>query len=236
MNDKNTLFIKKALSIHGLKYCYDEIDYIKSNIKINIKCNKHQTYFKQRPAMHLQGDGCPTCGLESKRDKFRLTTDQFIKKAQEIHNDTYTYLNTCYGNNNNTKVIITCKIHGDFEQTPRLHLSGKGCQSCALTNKSYTQEGFKKLCIKNNNGSGILYIIRCFNENESFYKVGITSRSIKERYKNKTLMPYNYKIIQETSDLAANIFIFELELKKKLSNYKYKPLIYFSGSATECFT
>ena len=33
--------------------------------------------------------------------------------------------------NNNTKVIITCNIHGDFEQTPDNHFNGAGCSKCA---------------------------------------------------------------------------------------------------------
>ena len=34
--------------------------------------------------------------------------------------------------NNRTKVIITCRIHGDFEQTPNNHLQGdgRGCRKC----------------------------------------------------------------------------------------------------------
>ena len=29
-----------------------------------------------------------------------------------------------------TELIITCPLHGDFEQTPNNHLSGRGCSVC----------------------------------------------------------------------------------------------------------
>jgi hypothetical protein len=30
-----------------------------------------------------------------------------------------------------TKVIIICKEHGEFEVTPRNHLAGQGCPDCS---------------------------------------------------------------------------------------------------------
>jgi uncharacterized protein YeeX (DUF496 family) len=59
----------------------------------------------------------------------KLTTEEFINKASAIHSNLYTYLKAEYVNNK-TKVIITCNIHGDFEQKPNDHMLGKGCQRC----------------------------------------------------------------------------------------------------------
>ena len=41
-------------------------------------------------------------------------TENFIKKSNEIHNNSYSYLKTVYVNYDKDKVIITCKLHGDF--------------------------------------------------------------------------------------------------------------------------
>lgn len=60
----------------------------------------------------------------------KLTTEQFIAKANDVHNNKYTYNKTNYINSR-TKVIITCPKHGDFEQTPANHLYGKGCPKCS---------------------------------------------------------------------------------------------------------
>jgi hypothetical protein len=50
--------------------------------------------------------------------------------------------------NNKTKVIITCPIHGDFEQKPNNHLNGKGCQKCGGTTLSNTQDFIKNSILK----------------------------------------------------------------------------------------
>ena len=59
----------------------------------------------------------------------KLTTEEFIQKAREVHDNIYDYSKVEYINNN-TKVCIICHEHGEFWQTPGNHLSGKGCNKC----------------------------------------------------------------------------------------------------------
>ena len=67
----------------------------------------------------------------------RLTTEEFIRRAKEIHKDEngnplYDYLLVNY-KNNKTKVKIRCLVCGNiFEQTPDSHLRGSGCRLCAI--------------------------------------------------------------------------------------------------------
>lgn len=68
--------------------------------------------------------GCPKCGRKHMIHIQRSNSEDFIEKAKNIHNDKYDYFKTEYVNNT-TKVIITCPIHGDFEQTPSNHLITK---------------------------------------------------------------------------------------------------------------
>lgn len=61
----------------------------------------------------------------------RLTTEEFIEKAKEIHGDKYSYTKSEYVKSN-VKVCITCNSCGYvFWQTPNDHLNGKGCPSCS---------------------------------------------------------------------------------------------------------
>ena len=46
-----------------------------------------------------------------------LKTDEFIKKAREVHGDKYDYSKVEYVNNH-TKVCIICPKHGEFWQVP----------------------------------------------------------------------------------------------------------------------
>lgn len=59
----------------------------------------------------------------------RLTTEQFIEKAKRIHGEKYIYSKVNYINSK-TKVCIICPEHGEFWQTPHLHLLGQGCSKC----------------------------------------------------------------------------------------------------------
>ncbi len=64
----------------------------------------------------------------------RLTNDEFIAKAKEKHGDTYDYSKTFYVNTH-IPVMIVCRKHGEFTQTPHNHLLGSGCPICAATKK-----------------------------------------------------------------------------------------------------
>ena len=57
-------------------------------------------------------------------------TTEFINKAKLVHGDKYDYCKVKY-NRSHEKVIIICKVHGDFLQTPSGHLLGRNCKKCA---------------------------------------------------------------------------------------------------------
>ena len=63
-----------------------------------------------------------------------MNTEEFINKANKVHNGKYDYSKVEYVNAK-TKVCIICPEHGEFWQTPNNHLSGKGCALCANENK-----------------------------------------------------------------------------------------------------
>lgn len=134
------IFIEKAKNIHGDRYDYSNVNYITSKINVNISCSKHGI-FNQAPSDHIKGRGCIKCSNERKS----CTTEEFIKKAITIHGNTYGYKKVNYIRNS-TKVTITCKKHGDFEQIPNNHLHGSDCYKCGIDkivdNKSYSENAF----------------------------------------------------------------------------------------------
>jgi len=50
----------------------------------------------------------------------KQTLEEFIKKSNIAHNFKYNYDKSIYINKQ-TKVIVTCPEHGDFEVTPGAH-------------------------------------------------------------------------------------------------------------------
>jgi len=59
----------------------------------------------------------------------KLTTEEFIKKARNMHGNKYDYSKTDYILSN-IKICIICQIHGEFYQKPGDHLNGRGCYKC----------------------------------------------------------------------------------------------------------
>ena len=116
-------FIEKSKAIHGNRYDYSRVNYKDNKTKVCIICPIHGEFW-QRPNNHLSGQGCPYCGGTHK-----YTTEEFIKKAKEIHGDKYDYSKVKYSGWKN-KVKIICPIHGEFEQIPFDHLRGHGCVKC----------------------------------------------------------------------------------------------------------
>jgi len=70
----------------------------------------------------------------------KVTTVDFIENAYEVHRDRYDYSKVVYVKARE-KVIITCKIHGDFPQSPNSHLKGHGCPDCG-GKKQWSQQKF----------------------------------------------------------------------------------------------
>jgi hypothetical protein len=130
-------FIEQAQAKHGKNsFNYSKVVYKNTMTKVTIICsNGHE--FNQRPNDHLKGDKCAECNGTKK-----LTTEDFIRKANLKHKNKYTYKNTVYTGSYN-KVIITCPIHFDFEQSSQGHLHGTGCPRCQgryKTNEDFVKE------------------------------------------------------------------------------------------------
>lgn len=131
MASKKKLYIEKAKKQHNNRYDYSQItELLKRDMKVNIICPIHGI-FEQSFHKHLSGDGCKKCGIEIARLKrIQKAKILFIKKSSELHNHKYNYSKTNYISAKE-KIIITCPIHGDFYQTPNIHLKGAGCKKCA---------------------------------------------------------------------------------------------------------
>lgn len=144
-------FIKRAKKIHKNKYDYSKVNYKNNRVKVIIICPEHGD-FKQSPSGHLCGYGCAECGHLSSAKSSISSTSVFIRKASKLHVGRYDYSKVDYINNR-TAVIIICPEHGEFIQTPQIHLNGHGCQKCAKIASSEsiklnTDDFVEKACIQ----------------------------------------------------------------------------------------
>ena len=107
----------------------------------------------------------------------KLTTEEFIEKANAVHGKgKWDYSEVKYVGAFE-KVIIKCKKHGSFEQTPNKHLSGHKCQKCgnvaANKKNSITTEEFLKKA-KKKHGQTYSYTKTKYKNNKS--KITITCK------------------------------------------------------------
>lgn len=121
-------FIEKAIQIHGDKYDYSKTIYKKTTEKVCIICPEHGEFY-MIPNAHLSGQSCPKCGINTRSNKQKLTYDEVVRRAREIHGDKYDYQLISY-NNVHDKVTIICPTHGEFKQELSVHLQGFGCSQC----------------------------------------------------------------------------------------------------------
>ena len=139
-------FIDDAIKVHGDKYDYSLVKNCSNNhTNVKIICKEHGV-FEQDYAHHVgRKQGCPKCA-----GNFKLNNFIFEEKSNIIHNDKYIYENVDYISTHK-KVIITCPIHGNFEQTPHDHLEGKGCPKCANKISKCEEEIYSFILEKLNN-------------------------------------------------------------------------------------
>lgn len=118
-------FLEKVHEVHGDKYDYSKVNYVNQTEKVCIICPKHGEFW-QSPYLHLRGNGCAKCAA----DRRRMTKETFIQKAKDIHGDKYDYSKVEYKTTED-KICIICPEHGEFWQTPHMHISDKnGCPKC----------------------------------------------------------------------------------------------------------
>lgn len=127
-------FILKSREIHGFKYDYSKSDYKNSRTKVCIICPKHGEFW-QTPNGHIEGRGCPICANEKKSYLMKKGKKDFLKEANKKYQKKYDYSKVNYIDYY-TKVCIICPEHGEFWQSPSLHLRTNGCQLCSNKNRS----------------------------------------------------------------------------------------------------
>jgi hypothetical protein len=211
-------FLRDAELKHADKFSYTGFMHNGRRTMIQVVCPHHGA-FLQTPYTHLSSAvGCRKCSGLS-----RLTTAEFITRAQAVHGLLYDYSQTKY-TTSRQPVLITCLRHGVFYQSPSAHVSqSQGCPACAK---------LPRWADKVDGRVGILYVVRLSRNDEVFFKVGITARSLKARFRD---VPYDYHLL--ASYQSANtqaVADWETSIHATFRKLRYEPRTHFSG-ASECF-
>lgn len=125
-------FIKKAVSIHGDKYDYSNVNYLNNKTHVLVRCISCDETFRVRPDAHFNGRGCIKCGYQRSSEKRRTTKERFVELATRYHGDRYDYTDSIYTGMSDT-INIVCKDHGEFNQLVSNHITGAGCPLCTAS-------------------------------------------------------------------------------------------------------
>lgn len=122
------------------------------------------------------------------------------------------------------RVILICPIHGKQSVDSDSIFLGTGCPCC--------NKGWEK--------SNTFYLIRLYDEEESFYKLGISYKLQNgeiRRFREYRALNYNIEIIYtHTFDDSVECKEFELKLKQLIRHNLYIPKRWEYNTSTETFT
>ncbi|MDC1060996.1 helicase-related protein [Flavobacteriaceae bacterium] len=97
--------------------------YVNSKTPITVKCKKYGTIHNVGYDSLISNVGPTFQNSQDPKKRFQVL-------GESIHGDLYDYNEVVY-KDGETPVLIICKIHSEFYQTPRIHLSqGSGCPTC----------------------------------------------------------------------------------------------------------
>ncbi len=160
------------------------------------------------------------------KERQTLTTEQYIKKANKVHNNKYDYSKVDYINSK-TKIIITCHEHGDWETRPDNHINANsGCPICALLKTDY--EKYK------NQKTSLYYI---YLPQYDLYKIGITKSNVEKRFSKD--IKNNIQIITLNETIFEDgIEALEIEqlILKRYKNHRYTGKNILEAGNSELFT
>ena len=134
---------------------------------VEVICPKHGN-FSRMAREFREGKGCQKCSYERLSIEKTIFTKDWKKESSLVHNNKYDYsLIIDEKINYSNHYPIICKEHGVFHQHLGNHKNSKsGCPKCSTFGFQFDK-------------SGILYYILIDGK---YYKIGITNKSIKERF------------------------------------------------------
>lgn len=221
MNLNKHTFKAMASTFHNGKYTYENCIYTNRDTVVTVTCPKHGDFYVT-PKNHLRGGNCTSCTLPRV-----TTTEEFIKRSIVLHKGLYTYTTSEF-TKSAAHLTVECRIHGMFSITPNNHLRLKGCPTCALTKRGWGRTKYKGV-------PAMLYLVQL---NTNLFKVGITKKSVKERFAKDIKAGVQITIIQEYHFIeGTDAYDIEKIILSKTSSTMYKgPKVLSHGGDSEIRT
>ena len=173
------ILVDRLMNLYGDKYKYNLVAYKGMKNNITLVCNIHGEFERMPNRLLYDKLGCPKCLKKVQKH----TKETFIKSLPTHITDKYDYTSLSY-NGVHIKSAFRCKKHNYlFKQTPLNHSQGhEGCPLC-LANTRARLATTQKLNRASSSKKAILYYIK--DKNSGFYKIGVTTNTVKDRFGSK---------------------------------------------------
>lgn len=208
-------FVEKSQIIHNNKYDYSLVVFTSGQNKVKIICPNHGV-FEQRASAHMDGQGCNEC----KKDNRKIGINNFLIRANIIHQDKFDYSLVIY-KNSRSKIDIICPKHGVFQTTPDHHLNRKqGCPSCKSLDKNEFIDKSKKT-----HGDKYDYSKVVYTNNKNTIEIGCPKHGLFKQRAQDHLKGHGCPICNESKgEKKIREFLTKKEIKfiyqKKFKNCK----------------
>lgn len=215
--DYHKEFIERSSTKFNNKFDYGHVNYINAGTKVKIICPEHGE-FMMPPFSHLNSiHGCKKCGTDAMAEIQKMRT--LAKFNESIKEDKRYDFSLAKFDKIHDKIMVGCPDHGYYFITVDHHLRGVRCKKCADLRKTggYSENWFM-VDEDRKNIPGTLYILRMFNEEEEFLKIGITKNTVQKRYLGSR---YQYDIIRLHFDSLYACYQLEKLIKLKFNAQLY---------------
>lgn len=138
----NEEFIRRINNLYGDKLDTSITQYDGVDKKVSVICKKHGL-FQTTPYSLYQGISCNECKKETLRKLKLKSQEQFLEESNAKYGDEL-MMDKVHYVDENTPILVGCKIHGYFWQSPRVHLKGNGCPLCKKSVLERHMETFLK--------------------------------------------------------------------------------------------
>lgn len=181
-------------------------EYIDARTPIIHECLKGHKW-NVKPSNILGGSNCPQCDRQSKM----YTTESYRQSIK------YEVLEPYKGSK--TKILHRCEQGHEWYVRPNDVINGVGCPLCA------------KYAFNRDMPAIVYYVLI----DDKYYKIGITNRSVIERFKAEKL---EIKVIKQWEfNKGSEALLFERDFLSKYSRFRISvPNLLVSGGNTELFS
>lgn len=159
--------------------------YSKAREPIRCRCKVHGVEFDTTPDRLIQWKHCcPVCAREGASAAQTLSQQEFLKRARDKFGEQFDLSRTVYAGMD-SKVVISCPIHGEFKVTPVSFLyNTHGCPKCGRLYVGHAENRIKMLeSGQTKSRPTTLAVMKVEVFGITGYKVGTTARTLLVRYR-----------------------------------------------------